>query len=136
MQYSTMRRKTLNVAQYNAPQCSAVYSCTLVVAFSSRARVLGECSTVHSLPALFFFLKWRLARANLFYSLGQDQSTVVQRAVTTVTECPIEKVFIQWTEVVSEEGCALKGMRFMEGVFYAEKEFYYLIFFFLKNRVF
>ena len=36
----------------------------MVVAFSSRARILGECSTIHSPPALFLFLKWRLARAN------------------------------------------------------------------------
>ena len=34
----------------------------LVVAFSSRTRILGECSTIQSPPALFF-LKWRLARA-------------------------------------------------------------------------
>ena len=34
----------------------------------------------------FFFLKWRLACAHLFHSLGQDQSTVAQRAETTVTE--------------------------------------------------
>ena len=27
------------------------------VAFSWLARILGECSTIHSLPALFFFLK-------------------------------------------------------------------------------
>ena len=26
-----------------------------MVAFSSRARILGECSTIHSLPAFFFF---------------------------------------------------------------------------------
>ena len=31
-----------------------------VMAFSSHARILGECSTVHS---RLFFLKWRLARA-------------------------------------------------------------------------
>ena len=37
----------------------------VVVAFSSRARILGECSTIHSPPALFFFFfKWRLARAH------------------------------------------------------------------------
>ena len=35
----------------------------VMVAFSSRARILGECSTIHSTPAIFF-LKWRLARAN------------------------------------------------------------------------
>ena len=33
----------------------------VVVAFSSLARVLGECLTIHSPPALLFFLKWRLA---------------------------------------------------------------------------
>ena len=33
----------------------------------------------------FFLLKWRLARAHLFHSLDQDQSTVDQRAETTVT---------------------------------------------------
>ena len=45
------------------------------VAFSSRARILGECSTSHSLLALFssssssfFFLKWRLDRAHQFHS--------------------------------------------------------------------
>ena len=36
----------------------------------------------------FFFFKWRLARANI-HSLGQDQSTVAQRAETTVTECSL-----------------------------------------------
>ena len=37
----------------------------VVVAFSSLARILGECSTLHSPPALFFFfLKLRLARAH------------------------------------------------------------------------
>ena len=35
----------------------------VVAAFSSRARIFGECSTNHSPPALFFF-KWRLARAH------------------------------------------------------------------------
>ena len=29
----------------------------VVAAFSSHARVSGECSTIHSPPALFFFLK-------------------------------------------------------------------------------
>ena len=31
------------------------FSNWVVVAFSSRARILGECSTIHSSPALFFF---------------------------------------------------------------------------------
>ena len=45
----------------------------------------------HSFPvcAFFFFLKWRLARVHYFRSLGQDQSTVAQRAETTVTECSL-----------------------------------------------
>ena len=46
-------------------------SATMVVASSSRARILGECSTVNSPPALFF-LKWRLACAHLFHSLRQE----------------------------------------------------------------
>ena len=48
-------------------------SCTHLVAlaFSTPARILGECSIIHSPPALFsfpyfsfFLLKWRLARAD------------------------------------------------------------------------
>ena len=47
-----------------------------------------------SFPActFFFFLKWRLAHAHQFHSLGQDQSTVAQRAETTVTECSLTSV--------------------------------------------
>ena len=37
----------------------------------------------------FFFLKWRLARAHQFYSLGQDQSTVAQQAETIVVDCSL-----------------------------------------------
>ena len=60
-----------------------------VVAFSSRARICGECWTIYSPPAppppfFFFFFWWRLACAHWFRSLGQDQSTVAQRAETTV----------------------------------------------------
>ena len=53
----------------------------MVVAFSSRARILGECSTTHSPHAHFFFFfdKWRSARAHKVHSLGQEQSTVAQR---------------------------------------------------------
>ena len=63
----------------------------VVVALLSLARIWGECLTFHSPPAhfTFFFLKWRLARAHLFHSLGQDQSTVAQRAETTVAECSL-----------------------------------------------
>ena len=35
----------------------------------------------------FFFPKWRLAHVHYFHSLCQDQSTVAQRAETTVAEC-------------------------------------------------
>ena len=31
-----------------------------------------------------FLIKWRLARAHVFHSLGQDQSTVAQRSETTI----------------------------------------------------
>ena len=41
----------------------------------------------HSFPAcallLLLFRKWRLPCAHLFYSLGQDQSTVAERTETT-----------------------------------------------------
>ena len=36
----------------------------VVVAFSSRARILGECSTIHSPPALLFFSGDYLAHTN------------------------------------------------------------------------
>ena len=38
----------------------------VVAALSSRARIWGECLTIHLPPALFFFffLKWRLAPAH------------------------------------------------------------------------
>ena len=41
---------------------------------------LGACLTIHSPPALFFFLKWRLARTHQSHSSSQDQSTLAQRA--------------------------------------------------------
>ena len=63
----------------------------VVVAFSSRARILGECSATHSPPALFFFFffKVEISSRTLISSLGQDQSTVAQRADTAVTECSL-----------------------------------------------
>ena len=38
----------------------------VLVAFSSLARILEDCSAIHSPPAVFFvlFVKWRLARAH------------------------------------------------------------------------
>ena len=64
---------------------------TVVLAFSSRARIWGECSTIYSPPAFLFFifLKSRLARAHYFHSFGKDRSTVAQRAETTETECSL-----------------------------------------------
>ena len=68
---------------------------SLVVAFPSLARILRECSTIHSLPALLlllcfilflFLFLWRIARTHLFHSLRQDRSTVAQSAETTVAE--------------------------------------------------
>ena len=66
----------------------------VVVAYSSLARVMGECLSIHSVPALFssfflFFLKWRLVRTHLFHPLGQDQSTVAQPTEMTVAECSL-----------------------------------------------
>ena len=65
----------------------------LLEAFSLRARIQGECLTIHSRPVLFFFffffLKWKLARAHLFHSLGQDQSIVAHQAEMMVTECSL-----------------------------------------------
>ena len=60
-----------------------------MVAFSLLARILGECSAIHSLPVLFVVVKWRLVRAHYLHTLGQDQSTVAQRAETTVAECSL-----------------------------------------------
>ena len=60
----------------------------VVVAYSSLARILEEG---HLFPTctFFFFLKWRLACAWHFHFLGQDQSTVVQRAKMAVAECSL-----------------------------------------------
>ena len=57
-----------------------------------RLQGFGEDFRPFIPPYAFFvvvFFKWRLARANYFHSLGQDQSTVVQRVETTVTECSL-----------------------------------------------
>ena len=60
----------------------------VVVASFSRARILGECSTIHSPLALLFF-KVEISSRTLIPLFGQDQSTVAQRAETTVTECSL-----------------------------------------------
>ena len=45
----------------------------------------------YSFPACAFYIfsKRRLVRAHSFHSFGQDQSTVAQRAETTVSECSL-----------------------------------------------
>ena len=49
----------------------------VVVAFSSCARILGECLTIYSLPALFLKVEISL-RTLIPLLLGQDQSIVAQ----------------------------------------------------------
>ena len=61
----------------------------VVVALSSLARIGGECLTIHSPPALFFFFKWRLVCAHWFHSLCQDQSMVARWAQMTVVKCSL-----------------------------------------------
>ena len=58
----------------------------VVVAFSSPARILAECLTIHSPPELFFFFKVEISSRTLITLFRPwDQSTVAQRAETTVT---------------------------------------------------
>ena len=45
-----------------------------VVASSSRARILGECSTIHSPPALFFFFFEVETRSNTLIPLLTPRS--------------------------------------------------------------
>ena len=74
---------------YDAKNCFVITSpcCPpeVAVAFSSHARILGECSTIHSPPSIFF--KVEISSCTLIPLLFQDQSTVAQRAETTVAEC-------------------------------------------------
>ena len=73
-----------------------------MMAFSSVPNTVGEGSIIQSPPAvvvLLFFVvvvvvvffggvvMWRSARAHKFHFLGKDQSTVAQRAETTVAGC-------------------------------------------------
>ena len=47
------------------PACGVKMYCVVVVALSLLAKILGDCSTIHSPPALFcYYSKWRLARAH------------------------------------------------------------------------
>ena len=47
-----------------------------VVASSSRARTLGECSTIDSPPVLFSFFKWRLARMVASSNPGRNEGRI------------------------------------------------------------
>ena len=58
-----------------------------VVASSSLARIRGECSTVLPRPRFFSLPKVEISSRTLVpLFLGKDQSTVAQRAETTVAE--------------------------------------------------
>ena len=74
------------------------------VFFSLLPRIWGK--VIHSLPVLFFFFfsvsfkKRRSACAHHFHFLCQDQSTVAQRAKTTVAECSL--MSCMWTHFPSQ----------------------------------
>ena len=57
--------------------------------FFSLARIFGEDLFIPRLRPFFFFFEWRAACAHRFHFSGQDQSTVVRRAKTTVAECSL-----------------------------------------------
>ena len=60
-------RESFHRARIDGPMCCTLTRqsalAVVVVAFSSLARIWGECSTIHP-PPRFFFFKWRLARAH------------------------------------------------------------------------
>ena len=49
-----------------------------------------------SILRLHSFYSWRSARAHKFHSLGFDQSTMAQRAKTTVAECLLTCDLVPW----------------------------------------
>ena len=69
----------------------------MVVAFSSLARIWGECSTIHYPLAVlllllfvcFLFFKVEISSGTLIPLFGQNLSNVAQRAETTVAECSL-----------------------------------------------
>ena len=61
----------------------------MVVAVLSLARILGECSTIHSLPALFCFFKVEIRLCTLIPLLRPGLVTVAQRTEMTVAECSL-----------------------------------------------
>ena len=69
----------------------------VVMGFSSLSRMLGECSTIRSPSALFsFFLEVEISSRTLIPLLGQDLSTVAQRAETTVGRMFPDKLHVSW----------------------------------------
>ena len=58
------------------------------MAFYTLARIPGECSAIHSPPALFL-LQAEISSRTLIPLLGYDQSTVVQRAETSLAACSL-----------------------------------------------
>ena len=85
-QDSSFRTKCIEVILY-----SSYFNVKWLWLLSPCNRRLGGGSTIRdSFPACaFFLLKWRLTRAHLLHSSGQDQSTVVQREETIVAECSL-----------------------------------------------
>ena len=62
--------------------------------YLNKIPIMEYLAVAFSPPAFFFFFwgggaKWKLARAHKFHSVGQDQSTMAQRAETTVAECSL-----------------------------------------------
>ena len=59
-----------------------------MIAFSSLARIWGECLAIHfpTCAFFFFFFEVEISSRTLIPPSGQDQSTVAQRVKTTVDE--------------------------------------------------
>ena len=73
-----------------AVNCPQYLLSPVVVAFSSLARIWGECSTTHSPPALFFpFFLVEISLRALIPLSTPGQSTLAQRAEMTVAECSL-----------------------------------------------
>ena len=64
----------------------SIFEHMVVVTFGSLTRIVGESSMIHSPPGLFFSLQWRPTHTHKFHFLGQDQSTVAQRAEMTLAK--------------------------------------------------
>ena len=79
---ATVIRATLENQGY-MPMVVVVH---VVVTFSSLARIWGK--VIHFPPALFVCLLF-FFNPHRFHFLGQSQSTVAQRAKTTVAECSL-----------------------------------------------